>query len=440
MNELMRYAQMACDVAIAEGAEYADVVASQGRSIQVEIELGSIKSTDAKQSAGVSVRSYIRGGLGASSTSGSFSEADIRRVARNAVELAQVAEPDPDFVDLPGPSTYHEVSGIYDPRIEALSVSDVMEYVLQNVDAAREVDADAIVSGGSGAGFGSAALVNSLGIQLFEKYSSVGTSIQATVRRGEDVGVDFDDKSARHLDDFSPEGLGTKAAKGALRYLGAEDVETGMLPIILGPMASTMLFHALVQNANAEDIQRRRSYLVGMKGEQVASELVSILDDPLYPHGLSSSQSDGDGYPCRPTVIVDRGVLKTYLHSHYTARKAGEENTGHSTRGGIAPTNLRPALGGQTSEEIIRDTKRGLYIEYGSLSPNSVTGEVSATVDFGFRIENGAIAAPVKNTIIGSNILELLRSIDAISSDYRREPGTVMPTIRIQNVQIAGAR
>ncbi len=440
MHELMRYAEMACDLARSEGAEYVDVVASRGKSIQVEIEMGSIKSTDAKWGAGVSVRAYIRGGLGVSSTSGSFTEEDIHQVAKNAVELARVAEPDPDFVDLPGPSTYQEIPGLYDSRICELGIKDVMGFAVQNIDSAKAIHKDSIVSGGSSVSFGGGAFANSQGIRLFEEYSSVGVNIQSTVHRGDDVGSYFEGKSARYLDDFDPEGIGSKATEVALKYLGAEDMKTGVFPVVLGPYATAALFHALVQSANAEDIQRQRSYLIDMKGKQVASELVSLLDDPLYPRGLASSRADGDGFPCRPTLVVDRGILKTYLHSHYTANKAGEDNTGHSTRGGIAATNIRPALGHLTAAEIIKDTGEGLYIDYGSLIPNPVTGEISAIVDFGFRIHNGEIVAPVKNTVIGSHILDLLKSVDAISSDYREEPGTVMPTIRIQGVQVAGAR
>jgi len=155
---------------------------------------------------------------------------------------------------------------------------------------------------------------------------------------------------------------------------------------------------------------------------------------------MASSPFDGEGFPHKPLVVVENGILKSYLHNSYTANKAKEPNTGHSTRGGISPTNIRPKLGDKTSEQIINQTKEGLYINMGSISPNPVTGEISATVDFGFKIENGELAYPVKNTMIGVNMLELLKNIDAISSDYREEPGTIMPTVRAQNIKVAGGK
>ena len=440
MENLLEIARMACDVVKREGAEFVDVVASQGRSTRVELEKGAIKSTDARWNFGVSIRAFVKGGLGSSSSSGTFVEDDIISAAKHAAELAKVAEPDPDFVSLPAPAMYQEVTGLYDEKIAQIGVKEIIEYATSNIDSALSVRGDAIISGGSSAGFGESALVNSLGVESEEKYSYIGASISATIKQDDDVGIYFESNGSRVLSDFKPEGIGAKATEEAIKFLGAQHIETKVMPVVFGPFASTDLFYSLCYNANAEDIQRRRSYLIGMKGEQVASELVTLLDDPLYPRGMSSQRHDGEGYPSKPLIVVERGVLKSYLHNSYTANKAREENTGHSTRGGISPTNVRPSLGKLTAAEIIKDTQEGLYINMGSLSPNSVTGELSATVDFGFKIENGELAYPIKSCLIGANMIELMKSIDAISKDYREEPGVVMPTIRAQNVQVAGGK
>jgi len=438
MENLLEIAHLACDVAEREGAEFVDVVASRSKNTRVELERGAIKSTDARWSFGISVGAYVRGGLGASGSSRSFAESDIIRVAKHATELAKATEPDRDFVSLPGPSMYQEVSGLYDEKIEQLGAEDIIEYATSNIDSALSVREDAIVSGGSGASSGESVLVNSLGVESAQRYSYVNRGISATIKEGDDVGVYSESNGARILSDFRPQGIGAKATGEAIKFLGGKHIGTAVMPVVFGPFASTDLFYSLCFGANAEDIQRNRSYLIGMKGEQVASELVTLLDDPLYPRGMSSQPHDGDGYPSKPLIVVERGVLKSYLHNCYTANKASEENTGHSTRGGISPTNVRPSLGKQTAAEIIQDTKEGLYINMSSLSPNPVTGDVSATVDFGFKIEGGKLAYPVKSCLIGANMIELMKSIDAISRDYREEPGIVMPTIRAQDVRVAG--
>ena len=92
-----------------------------------------------------------------------------------------------------------------------------------------------------------------------------------------------------------------------------------------------------------------------------------------------------------------------------------------------------------TAAEIIAGTHEGIYVNFGSVFPNPVTGEISATVDFGYKIEQGKLAYPLKNTMLGINIFDLLNNLDAVSSDYREEPGMILPTIRVQNVKVAGA-
>lgn len=436
-EDLVALAQMACEVAVKEGAQQADASARRGHNLEVEIERDAIKSSDASWGSGVSVRALYKGGTGWASASG-LDEDLVRETAAKAAEMSKVAEPDPDFVSLPEPAEYQQVEGLYDPKVADLGIEQVIGWALAGVDEAKAVDGNMIVAGGAGVSSWERALVNSLGVETYLRASSVGMSLFAIIKRGDDVGSYYDFDNGRVLSDFAVEGLGTKVAEQALSFLGARLVPTATLPVVFGPLSSYSLIRSLCSNANAEDIQRKRSYLVGMKGKRVASSLLSITDEPFIPRGFGSGPHDSEGFPHRPLTIVEEGVLKTYLHNSYTAGKAKEPNTGHSTRGGISPTNTIPKLGTATSDEIIADTDDGIYLNMGSVSPNPVTGEISATVDFGFKIENGKLAYPVKSTMLGINMLELLQNVDAISSDYREEPGMVMPTLRAQGVKVAG--
>jgi len=173
-----------------------------------------------------------------------------------------------------------------------------------------------------------------------------------------------------------------------------------------------------------------------MKGERIASPVVGIRDEPLIPRGMDSAPFDSEGFPHRPLDLVREGVLLTYLHNSYTANKAGEPNTGHAAPGGISPTNVIPVLGTKTAAEIIAEVDSGIYVNVGGLSPNPVNGEISSVVDFGMKIEKGELAYPVRNTMVGMHILDLLKNVDAVSSDYREEPGMIMPTVRVAAAHI----
>jgi predicted Zn-dependent protease len=102
----------------------------------------------------------------------------------------------------------------------------------------------------------------------------------------------------------------------------------------------------------------------------------------------------------------------------------------------VIPT-LGSPTSGATSEEIIASTDEGIYVNFGGLSPDMVTGEISASVDLGFKIEGGKLAYPLKNTMLGVNVFDLIGALDAVSSDCRREPGMVMPTMRFGGVRVA---
>lgn len=438
-DKLAELAEAACDAAMAGGAEFADVSASYGRNLGVELESSAIKSCDARTGGGISVRAIYKGGTGWSS-SDNLTIDGAAAAGRSAAALSKLAEPDPDFISLPAPAeSYPEVPGLADPRIQQLDIKQMIRYALDNVDEALGVCADAIVQGGFSCHYGASALANSLGINLRHESSHVGGHIMAIIRRGDDVGSFCDFDSARVLDDFEPAGIGAEAAEEALKFLGARKTQTKRMPIVLGPLSSGSIFHSVVDCVDAEDIQRGRSFMIGKLGEKIGSDLLTITDDPLIPRGLGSRAYDYEGFPSKPLLVVDRGVLKSLLYGSYTAGKAGVANTGHGSRsGGAVSSNVIPALGEMTSDQIIRSTKEGLYINIGGIHPNSTTGDVSSAVDFGLKIEDGELAYPVKSSMVGGSFLEMLRNIDAISSDYRQEPGMIMPTVRIQDVLVAG--
>lgn len=438
-DTLRNLARIACDAAVAAGADFSDATAGHGKNLSVDLESNSINACEAKIGGGISVRAIYRGGTGWSS-SDKLTEEAAAEAGANAARLSKLAEPDPDFVSLPKPAdTYPTVEGLSDRRVAEMDIKQIIGYALRNVDDALKVCADAIVGGGFSANYSASALANSLGVSLLREGSYIGGHIMTVIKRGDDVGSFYDFDAARVLDDFSPDGIGAEATRQALKFLGARMIETKRMPVILGPLASRSVFAGVVNNADAEDIQRGRSFMMGKLGQRIGSDLLTITDDPLIPSGLGSRESDYEGFPSAPLVVMENGVLKSYLHSSYTAAKAKQPNTGHGTRGGgTSPSNIVPKLGDKTSAEIIRSTEEGIYVNMGGIDPNGATGDVSSAVDFGFVIQGGELAYPVMSSMIGGKFLDMLANIDAISSDYREEPGMIMPTVRIQDVLVAG--
>jgi PmbA protein len=190
-------------------------------------------------------------------------------------------------------------------------------------------------------------------------------------------------------------------------------------------------------------IWRRSSYLVDRESTQVASELVSVVDDPLIPKAPGSRPFDGEGLLARKNQVVEKGVLRTYLMDSYSARKLDKQSTANAARGssggvGASTSNFILEPGDTTPEALLASTPRGLYVtEMMGFGFNPVTGDFSRGAS-GFWIENGELTHPVSEVTISLNLDELLKRIDAVANDLDLRTSTATPTFRVSRMTVAG--
>lgn len=444
MADILELAQLAVSSAMKAGAEWADAYCGAVRHADVGVDNSSILDCHVVRDYGLGIRAFYKGGMGAA-TIQSLKAEDVARCGEEAARIARIAHPDPDFVSLPEPSEHAVVEGLFDDAIAGLPAETVVQWCREAIDEARSVADDARISGGAGFSVGEGALASSTGIAIRRSGTKIEMSIEAIIQRDEQVGFYFDYDIARRMADFVPVGIGAKATREASRFLGAKPVQTGRQTLLLGPMAAAEFLGATIGAASAENVQRRRSFLMGREGTKIASDCLTIKEVPFWPSGISSASHDGEGVAKRDMTLIEAGTLTTFLHNSYTANKAGVANNAHASRGGytggvaIGVSNLQVTPGERPEQELLRDIEDGLYINYAGLAPDQASGEVSATVDFGFKIINGECAYPVKTAMIGSDVFEMLGAIDAVSSDYREEPGTIVPSLRLRDIQVAGA-
>jgi PmbA protein len=240
-----------------------------------------------------------------------------------------------------------------------------------------------------------------------------------------------------------PEAVGKEAARRTVAKLGAEKIETGQLPVIFDPESGRGLLRLLFGVISGGAIYRKASYLIGREGTPVASQLCTIIDDPLIPRGPGSRPYDGEGLTSRKNVVVDKGVLKTYLFDTYSARKLGRVSNGCAGRGigggpHVTTSNFILQAGQTPAAEIIKQVPRGLYVtEMMGFGFNAVTGDFSRGAG-GFLIENGQLGRPVTEITISANFNDLLRNIDAVGDDLDLRSSTACPTFRVSQMMIAG--
>jgi len=191
-------------------------------------------------------------------------------------------------------------------------------------------------------------------------------------------------------------------------------------------------------------IWRKSSYLIDRVGTRVASDLVDIVDDPLLPRAPGSRAFDGEGLLSRRNVVVENGMLKTYLMDTYSARKLDSSSTGSASRspsGGISPStsNLILKASSQSRDELLADTKHGLYVTgMMGFGFNAVTGDFSRGAS-GFLIQDGELTDPVSEVTISLNLDQLLQRIDAVADDLDQRTALASPTFRVSSMTLAGS-
>jgi PmbA protein len=220
-------------------------------------------------------------------------------------------------------------------------------------------------------------------------------------------------------------------------------VSTCQVPVVFDPDAARSILGMLAGCVMGSAIWRKSSYLVGREGTRVASDLVSVVDDPLILRAPGSRPFDGEGLASRKNVVVEKGILRTYLCDSYSARKLGRESTASASRGGgagVGPSTSNFVLqpGTDSNEAIVKGTRSGLYVtEMMGFGFNAVTGDFSRGAA-GFWIEGGELTYPVSELTISLNIDQLWQSIDAIGSDLDLRTATAAPTLRVAKMTVAG--
>jgi PmbA protein len=250
--------------------------------------------------------------------------------------------------------------------------------------------------------------------------------------------------AGRKLADLdSPEAVGREAARRACRRLGARRVPTAEVPVVFAPETAASLVRSFAVAASGPSLYRGTSFLAGALGQPIAAPGVTIVDDAMMPRGHASRPFDGEGLPSRRTVLVDRGVLASYLLDTYSARRLGLAATGHASREGgggvtVGYTNLFLAAGPHAPEAIVGSVERGLYVtELIGFGVNFVTGDYSRGAA-GLWIEGGQLTHPVEEITIASNLRSMLREVDMIGRDLTFRDQTAAPTLRIARMTVAG--
>ncbi|NPV28520.1 MAG: TldD/PmbA family protein [Firmicutes bacterium] len=256
----------------------------------------------------------------------------------------------------------------------------------------------------------------------------------------------------------APWELGRRAARRALLMLNARRAPAGRMAVVLaGEAGGTMIHEACGHGLEADLVQKQLSVYAGKKGEQVASELVTVVDDGTLAGKYGSFRFDDEGNPAGRTVLIEKGILQTFMYDHLTAARDGESPTGNGRRESFQHkpiprmSNTYLAPGDASPEEIIRETKTGLLVrKMGGGQVNTTNGDFVFEVAEGYLIKDGEVSVPVRGATLTGNGPEVLRQIDLVGRDLGFAIGTcgkdgqgvpvsdAQPTIRIPELIVGG--
>jgi len=249
-----------------------------------------------------------------------------------------------------------------------------------------------------------------------------------------------------------------KAARRALMMLAARKAPAGRMPVVLSSDAGgTMIHEAIGHGLEADLAQSGLSVYSGKVGQQIASPLITVIDDSTLPGRRGSFRVDDEGTTAQRTVLVDQGILKTYLYDRLTAMKDGARSTGNGRRESYRHrpiprmTNTMIAPGATKPDDILKATPKGLFVrKMGGGQVNTVNGDFVFEVSEGYLIENGRIGDPVRGATLVGNGPAVLMSIDLVGSDLGFSIGTcgkdgqgspvsdAQPTLRIPEITVGG--
>jgi PmbA protein len=451
-NEIKVLGDLAAEVverARKGGADVAEAIARSGSELSTKVRLGEPELVEEAAHRGLGMRVIKDKRVALTSTS-DLTPRGIERFLADALELVEISQEDP-FAGPADPALL--VTGglpdldLYDPAGGEVTAAEALVLAKRGEQAAR--DFDPRIGNSDGATFsrtaGAFALVLSSGFRggYAGSYSSLVVSPVAEdeggkKRRG------FHYTAKRHLRELdTPEEVGREAARRTLRKLGARTVSTCEVPVVFDPDAARSILGMLAGCVMGSSIWRKSSYLVGREGTRVASDLVNVVDDPLIARAPGSRPFDGEGIASRKNLVVEKGMLRTYLCDSYSARKLGRETTASAARGGGAgvgagTSNFVLLPGMDSNQAIVKATPRGLYVvEMMGFGFNAVTGDFSRGAA-GFWIEKGELAYPVSEVTISLNVDDLWQRIDAIGNDLDLRTATAAPTLRVAKMTVAG--
>jgi PmbA protein len=442
--------QALADKVVAQAAAGEQIEAYVSRSGETEVRVyeGEVEHFVSAQSEGIGVR-VIRDGRTGFAYAGTLDPGAVDEVlaeARDNVAFGTVDEwaglAEPDGVDRTPQTLWNDNLADF-PTDRKIELAKELERLTLATDRRVRVDdanyADA---------WGEAAVATTTGIRESRRQNGCYVTVSSLADDGDETQTGFGFSVGREPDEFDLDRAAQDAADRATRLLGATKPPSRRLTIVLDPFVTAQFLGVISSTVDGESVVKGRSLFRDRIGEQVAADLVTLVDDPTNPQAYTATELDGEGLAARRNVLIDGGTLRQFVHSSYSARRAGTASTGNAIRGGYAGTpgvgclalHLQP--GTRSQAELIADIDDGLLVQsvvglHSGVNP--VSGDFSTGAS-GMLITNGAVDAPVRELTIASTLQRMLLDVAEVGGDVDWLPMRAAGvSLVIRDVTMSGA-
>ena len=445
--------------AASTGADYAEIFAENTLNHAVDLVGGKVDAVHDAQIAGAAVRVF-QGLRSVMATTVDTSEAGLLRCAQRAAEALAEGRAEASI-------TLRErlFGDIHPVRVVPSGVDNAVKAALlkEACAAARDYDDAVVQVTGTLLDVDHRILVaTSEGLWTQDRQIRTRLFVGAVAEvNGETQTGVYGPGARRGMEFFEtvkPADVGREAARQAVTMAGAGYCPAGVMPVAIGSGVGGVIFHeACGHSLEAASVAYGNSQFCGKLGEKIAHEKVTAIDDGTLPNEWGSINIDDEGTPAQRNVLIENGVLKSYMIDKFNGRRMGMPSTGSSRRQSFAyaptsrMTNTFIAPGSDKDEDIIASIEYGLYAKaMGGGSVNPVTGEFNFSVNEGYLIRNGKICEPVRGASLVGKGSEVIQKIDMVGSGLVLGQGMCgassgsiptnvgQPLIRVSSITVGG--
>lgn len=419
----------------------------QSKNLSIEVQEGEVDSFNTSDTMGLSLRVIKENRMGFSYCT-HLESSSIPRLVEDSLTGALSSSPD-EFYSFPEASSNYPILNIFDNRLSQIRDEEKAEKAKELEKQALSYDKRIakIRKASYNEGVIEAQIINSKGIDVTAKKTLVSMNLVAIAKEGEEEEQGWDMDFSPYFHEISTKKVAERAVNKALSLLGAKTIETRKCPVILDSLVASEFLDILAPSFLAENIYKGKSLLKDKINIEIFSPHVSIVDNGIYPRGMASFPFDGEGFPAGETMVVEKGVLKSYLADQFWSKKTGFPLTGNSHRGslksppGLGISNFYIEAGNISPQEMISSLTEGMMITelLGVHTANPISGEFSLGVS-GSWIKGGIVQFPVKGIAISGNILNLFKGVELVGNDLRFYGNLGSPSLLVKEMDLAGKR